>query len=653
MNVLETDSPINSLLLTTLTETKSVRGCIYIVFNEDLIRVCSSGPHINEFGLKDSNISKAIKTKTQVYIQKKVIVNDIELLSFLCLPIVYNSKVIGVITLDNPSSDKISSVPLYRMLVYQFYLEYQLKKSYIDDKFLKTKDLFLASMSHEIRTPLNGIVGYTQLLLQTKTTEVQRQYLFSMNKCCFGLTQIINDILDYSKLSAGKMKLNNNCCKIQEIIDYTQKTLYSQIQDKSQELKISISDDVPESIIIDKTKLIQILMNLLSNAVKFTDNQGQIEISLHKGKSPNTLSCSVKDTGPGISPEDQSRLFKAFSQLDSTFNKSYEGTGLGLAICKKLVDLLKGDIKIKSELGVGSEFIFTFRYDPYEKEEEKVLVSKPEKFKNKNILVFDSDAEDRIQVCEMLMAWGMKPIPCGTALEALRFTEAYDFDLCLIEISSGKTNGRSLNAIELVKKLREQYALLPLIGISVSDEYDHSLFDDYLIKPYNKVQLFEKLVSVVDNTKYEGSVQNTLPDTTEKQSGETKKPSKNSLKKDTSIKILIAEDVKYNQDLLKGMLNTLGYQNITIADDGLQTVLELQKRKDYFDVLLLDIKMPKMNGFQVLDYIKSHNIKIKAIPVTAAVLDEDQAKCASYGLKFFLKKPIDMRELRNALTVPQ
>ena len=220
----------------------------------------------------------------------------------------------------------------------------------MEEKGNLATQFFLSSLSHEIRTPLNGIIGYNQLLMQTKLKPVQKTYLNSMNKCCIQLMGLINDILDYSKLATDKMGIHNECFSIKEVIDAVNTTIGYRLKEKRQRCRYVISKDLPQYVVSDKNKLTQIIINLVSNANKFTGIGGHITIHISP-KDENMLEFAIRDTGIGISEENQAKLFDAFYQIGESVTKT--GSGLGLAICKKPVALLGGSIHVESLLGEG------------------------------------------------------------------------------------------------------------------------------------------------------------------------------------------------------------------------------------------------------------------------------------------------------------
>lgn len=489
------------------------------------------------------------------------------------------------------------------------------------------KDLFLANMSHEIRTPLNGIVGYSQLLSQTNLDNTQKNYTNSINQCSVQLMQIINDILDYSKLASGKMKIKEDCVAIREITDNVLDAISYKIREKRINYKHFIDKKLPEYIIIDKQKLKQIIINLLSNSIKFTNIGGNVELHILY-QSENSIKIIVKDNGIGISESGKPNIFKEYSQGNDEITKKYGGTGLGLSISKKLTSLLGGSIDFRSEYGKGSDFFFTVKYTPYQTQEPQI-VKNTQILQDKYVLVVDDNPSNRIILTEILFDWKMKPISCASAFEAIRYIAAnrYNFSIGLIDICMPITNG-----FELAKQIKIENPKLPLIALSSLDESfskTESLdFEDKLYKPINTLQLFQSLERVLSN-----HIDYDPVDTKRSRSCSNK-----------NYKILIAEDVTYNQTLLENMLQILGYNNLKSVSDGKQVLQEIDNNN--YDLLLLDLRMPEMDGIQVIQVLHQKSNPIKIVPVTASILDEDKDLCRSLGINSFLCKPIDIRDLK-------
>lgn len=488
-------------------------------------------------------------------------------------------------------------------------------------------------MSHEIRTPLNGIIGYNQLLTSTNLNSRQKEYLSSISLCSVQLLHIINDIIDFSKLSSGQMKIQKECFSVSEEMDNIYRTMKERIRNKKHSYKVKISNNVPQFIILDKGKFIQIIINLLSNAIKYTPIGGNIHIKI--SNKDNVITIKIEDNGIGISQQDQCKLFNSFTQIKNSLTKT--GTGLGLAISKRLVELLGGNIKVQSTRNIGSTFTFTCQHECI-KTFEKTIIEKSKKLKDKLILIVDDNLNNRIILSDMIFSWKMQPIVCASAQEAIKLIEAdrYKFDAGLIDICMPDING-----VDLAQKIKENKPILPLIALSSVSGYVNLVnFDAKLDKPVNRIQLFNILYRITNKKQI----------LIEENFQEQKTTDEGSLCK---MKILIAEDVPYNLSLLKNMLKSMGFIFIETAIDGYETITkirEAQKNKDPFTVLLLDLRMPKVDGYEVIDYITKEKLTLpKIIAVTASVLQEEKEKCKKMGVKYFVTKPINMTDLQKVM----
>lgn len=596
-------NPYQSALDLIIEETKSApsRGFVCALKRNDLIFVSTvQNGEMYLLGFQNSLIDKAIQVRIPVIQNSPTNVPFIgNVSSFFCIPIQNRERVLGVICICN-GQYSIQDYKRYKNILLLLRLEMEKLESHGTED-TKSKDLFVANMSHEIRTPLNGIIGYTQLLLQTRATDVQQQYISSINRCSLTLAQIVNNIIDFSKLSSGKVKMNNCIMSLQDTINFVVETLAPRNSEKKHSISVNISPSIKEYITSDRQKIIQVLMNLLSNSMKFTDANGTIEISalnLHSGY----IKISVKDNGVGIPRENQNKLFRSFSQIDNTLTKSYDGAGLGLSISKKLVELMKGEIGFKSTIGIGSEFFFTFKYLNVDESKCKVK----EKYLGSSVLVINSETEKRILLCDLLTKIGLKPISACSQTEAMHFLKSYtyDFEMCVL------LDGNKIPKHEIL----EEFPLLPIVSLPQGS--------------WDLIKIVEKIDKSFTESRY------------------IKK--KDTLRMNKNMKILIVEDNPDNQEVLVGMLKSLNYSNISIANDGLDAIQTIQERKD-LDIVLLDLKMPRADGFQVLEYMRRISSPIKVIPITASVMDEDQKKCESYGVMNFLRKPIDIKDLQQAL----
>ena len=643
---------IKDLLSNILLITKSKKGAIFTKENDYNKYTC-----IEYIGKNNKNI-ETVTLENVLPINNVLINNDgtknygfydrEKTNKIIVIPVKTENNVLGIICLANSETDyKICIyetlepwISLLQILLRNHNLVNECNKTYCNNTF-DSKDLFLANMSHEIRTPLNGVLGYNQLLLQTPVTVVQKEYLKSLNQCSLQLMTIINDILDFSKLTSGKMELVPECFNLKEIKDSVSEAMGTRLQEKRQKFIFDIMDNVPTYILLDKRKLIQILVNLVSNASKFTKIEGEIKIHCSSNQQ-NQLTIKVIDNGIGISKQDQLKLFNAFVQIEESTYK--QGSGLGLAISKKLVELLGGNITVKSTLGEGSTFIFTIKFKEYT-EIEKKMNTNMKTLKDKVVLVVDDNADNRIMLSELLFSWNMKPVICASALEALRMIlgNRYKFDLGLIDICMPGTSGT-----ELAEQIKEERPFFPLIALSSLGTFITSTnFEEKLDKPINKIQLFNAIFRVIIKSKKINSYIG--EEKIEKQINvtcSTQNFNKNS-------KILIIEDINYNQEVLKNMLNILQYNNINIAENGkiaFDMIKESYSQNIPYDLLLLDLRLPIMNGFEVIEAIKQMNWKLpKIIIITASTMKQDIEKCKQYGIKYFINKPIEINQLKEVI----
>ena len=495
--------------------------------------------------------------------------------------------------------------------------------------------IFVANMSHEIRTPLNGVIGYNQLLMQTTLTPSQRGYLESMKQCSIQLMRIINDILDFFKLTAGKMEIKPECFRVQELVDVTKDTTRQSFEDKRQKCTFTILDEVPKYITLDKQKVIQILVNLLSNSHKFTDIHGIISTVVSTPQQ-NILQISIQDNGMGISQQDRDRIFQPFEQIAGS---TQIGTGLGLAICRRLTTLLEGDITLDSSLGGGAIFTVRVPFTPEDTVRVNLMNQNVAILKDKVVLVVDDNADNRIVLTELLFEWKMRPVVCASALEALRMVlgDRYAFDIGLIDICMPGTTGT-----ELARQIKLERPLFPMIALSSVDTFIPTVdFARKLDKPINASQVLSSICQVLTERCAPSALLG------EAQIPDSSSPS-NSFNK--NLRILIAEDVPYNSTLLVNMLENLGYINTTVAVNGKQAIDMITIEQEPYKILLLDLRMPVLDGFGVLQHYKEQGWTLpKVIVTTASVMPDSVEACRKYGVDYFITKPIELRQLKDIM----
>jgi CheY-like chemotaxis protein len=498
-----------------------------------------------------------------------------------------------------------------------------------------SKDLLLVNMSHEIRTPLNGIIGYNQLLSKTQLNEIQQTYLISMNYCCYQLMQIVNDVLDYAKLSTNKVLPNLECFNLKDLEISVINIMRTQLNSKKQKLIFKIEEGIPEFVYADKPKIIQILLNLISNAYKFSPENSEIKVYIKESKE-NMILFEIVDQGCGMSEEEQNKLFHVFTQLKN--NNIKIGTGLGLAISKKLVEILEGDIWVNSKINKGTTLNFTIKYQNCEDIENKIITYS-HLLKDKYVLVVDDNSNNRMILCDILFEWGATPILCASGIEAITIIikNRYNFCLALIDICMAEING-----IELAKLIKNENKNLPLIALNSSSEFSNEeLFDYRVEKPIHKLKLFNCILKVLkkDNLNEiclsrDSSFKENFPENK------------------SELNILIAEDINYSLTLMVNMLKSLEYNRVDTAYDGVNAIHKLDKaskREKPYDIIFLDIKMPRKDGYDVISHIKRKKYKICIIIISASVLEEEKLRCLKYGIKYFLSKPVQIKQLNSIL----
>ncbi len=639
-NRINRDKNVKDLLKVCLEVSKSQSGAVFM-YHDDMFQC------VNHISLDSQSVNNVSFIPTRKILNKITTKNigytaAYDIRTIVTIPLsIESGDIIGILCLLNKKNGYKSEIVEYLnpyVSLMQMILQYkinQLKPDHVAD----CQQLFLANMSHQIRTPLNGVIGYSQLLTQTHINNTQRQYLNSMNQCSIQLMQIINDVLDYFKLSAGKMVLHNECFSIKEVTDAVLDAMGQRLLEKKQKYKFIVSEDITEFIILDKQKLIQILINLVSNAHKFSDIGGYIEITFDV-LSKNILIVRVKDSGVGISEKNKEKIFKAFEQCqDATMRgRNGSGTGLGLAICKKLCNLIGGDIILEtSEYNTGSTFAFTFKFKSYDDDYDKTMKRNTKILKSKVVLVVDDNADNRILLSELLFEWDMVPVVCASALEALRLIvgRRYNFDIGLIDICLPGITGT-----DLARQIKEEFPFFPMIALSSIDTFITTTdFEIKLLKPVNKVQLFNSICTVL--------AKNTTPsymcDDSDSSDGSSETGTINMDKK-----FLIVDDNSNNSNLLVSILTTLKYVNIDVANNG-EIAIDMIKTHCY-DIIVLDLLMPVVNGYEVIDeFIKNKWDLTKIVIVTASIIDKDKKKCKSMGIKYFINKPIQLKQFTNLL----
>ena len=510
------------------------------------------------------------------------------------------------------------------------------------------KSDFLANMSHEIWTPMNGIIGMSNLVLETELTSEQREYVGMVSKSANALLKIINDILDFSKIEAGKLDLESTSFDVRECLSDALQITALSAHEKNLELVQLVEPEVPPNLLGDPVRLRQIVVNLVGNAIKFTEH-GEIVVNVaqepYDGEGEK-LHISVRDTGIGIAPQAQQAIFDSFSQADNSTTRKYGGTGLGLSICSKLVSLMRGHIWLDSEVSFGSTFHFTAEFGKLPETENALELGPVPEMQGISVLIVDDNPTNLVNIEQMVANWGLEPIPAVDAKQAIESLQRHASNGRSVALAIVDSDLAGDDGFELLKLIKSEFApsLSAIMMLTtLNQKEDMARCRDvgvtgHILKPVSQSSLLDAITGAL-RTVQSSDTPSDLPDIP------VNPPSKMG-----GLRILVAEDNEVNQRLALRLLERQGHIP-TVVGDG-QAALEALGNQE-FDCVLMDMQMPKLDGIAATRAIRQNEAKgeghLIIIAMTANAMQGDEEMCLEAGMDGYISKPIAIQAFYEVL----